>query len=388
MGKIKKSDIESLTSSGKPLAFIWDQTLPGFGVRCTAKGIKSYVIRYRHNKKQRIKTLGRVEIVEISDARDRAKKLLSEAYSGADPFLSDHSDVKTIEDLSKEFQCQRRDELKSKTLKSYEGLWKHIIKSIGSEDVLALDNLSLQKLRKALSGKPTTFNRCLSLTANALKWHGVAMEGHPFKTAKQFKEKPRQRILTADENKSFYKSLMEYKEQRKSGWRYADLFILLLLTGLRRDEWRCGRWEWIDWENGIYALPDNKTGGRDVLLSSLALEHLKSMHPKNGKNQTKNFPDKISGFIFPAPRNNKKPLSWTWRIWNDMRKACKLEGFRIHDMRHTAGSFAHKAGLSQRQVADFLGHNRLETSSRYIHDMEKKESAEIASQAVSEGWWN
>ncbi len=381
MSKIRKIDIERLKCpDGKTLIYLWDSTLPGFGVRCTYKGIKSFVLRYRVATKQRIKTLGRVSVLDLTDARDKAREKLGEVHSGEDPFISSGRDVQTVSDLSKAFQEGRKGELKPKTLESYESLWKHITKTIGDTPIISLSEDSVKKLRSALKDKETTFNRCLSLVQSALKWQGALTENHPFRRAKKYKEKPRQRILSKEENADFYKTLGEYKRKRRPGWRYADLFILLLLTGLRRDEWRKGRWEYMDWGNGVYTLPDNKTGGRVVYLSSLAMDVLKEIWADQSSPKR--------GFIFPSPSaGKKKPMSWTWRTWDRMRREVGLDGFRIHDMRHTAGSYAHSVGkLSQRQVADFLGHTRLETSSRYIHDQEKRESAELASQAIARQW--
>jgi len=380
MSKLRKIDIDKLECpAGKNLVYLWDSTMPGFGVRCTSAGIKSFVVRYRVAGSQRIKTLGRTQVLDLTDAQKKAREKLSEAQSGADPFISSARDVQTVRDLSIAFQDGRQRELKPKTLESYESLWKHIVAALGPVPIISLSEESVRDLRKALDGKETTFNRCLSLVLSALKWQGALTDNHPFRRAKKYKEKTRQRILSKDENANFYKALGEYKRQRKAGWRYADLFILLLLTGLRRDEWRTGRWEWLDFGNAVYTLPDNKTGGRVVYLSTLALDVLREMWTAAGK------PKK--GFLFPAPEAKNAPMSWTWRIWNGMRNEIGLEGFRIHDMRHTAGSYAHSFGkLTQRQVADFLGHHRLETSSRYIHDNEKRESAEIASKAISSSW--
>lgn len=380
MAKLKKIDIDKLDCpADKNLIYLWDSSMPGFGVRCTTAGIKSFVVRYRLAGKQRIKTLGRIAVLDLTDARSLARNCLADAHKGEDPFISCEKDIQTVKELARAFQDGRRGELKDKTLESYESLWKHIIKAIGKDPVVMLSEDSVKRLRKELSTKPTTFNRCLSLVASALKWHGSLTENHPFRRAKKYKEKPRQRILSKQENTDFYIALGEYKKNRKPGWRYADLFILLLLTGLRRDEWRRGRWEWIDWPQVLYTLPDNKTGGRVVYLSSLAIAVLEDIWSKAGNPKR--------GFIFPSPSDKKKPMSWTWRVWDSMRREVGLDGFRIHDMRHTAGSYAHSIGnLTQRQVADFLGHKRLETSSRYIHDEEKRESAEAAARAISKGW--
>lgn len=380
MPKIKKKDIDDLQCpAGKNLEYVWDSSLPGFGVRCTEKGVKSYVVRYRINSVQRIKTLARTSVIDLSEARSKAREKLGEAHGGADPFIASTKDIQTVNDLCREFQTGRKNELKPKTHKAYESLWKHITAALGPRAIIALDEQAVKILKNHLSGKETTFNRCVSLIRAALMWQGALPDNHPFKRAKLYKEKPAQRILSKNESGNFYRALGEFKRRRETGWRYADLFILLLLTGLRRDEWRKGRWEWLDLERGLYTLPDNKTGGRVVHLSSLAVEVLTDMNVAQRKRKT--------GYIFPAAKTRRKPMSWTWRQWDDMRRKVGLNDFRIHDMRHTAGSFAHASGgLSQRQVADFLGHTRIETANRYIHDNEKKQSAEAASAAIAESW--
>jgi len=329
--------------------------------------------------RQRIKTVGRVGALDISKAIKKARALLGDIYAGKDPFSRKGGAVKTVRELSEAFQDQRAYELKPKTLQSYNSLWRHINDAIGKVGIEYIDADSISKLRKRLKDSPTTFNRCVALVLCALKWYGIGTDNHPLKQVKRYKEKTRQRILSKGENLDFFKLLARYKESKRPGWKYADLVLLLLLTGLRRDEWRLGRWEWLDLNNGLYIMPDNKTGGRTVYLSTPVVDKLREIHEEEGQPR--------NGFIFPAVRNKRKAMSWTWRQWDKIRREAGLPDFRIHDLRHTAGSFAHShAGLTQRQVADFLGHAKLETSSRYIHDAEKRKSAEAAGLAIADSW--
>ena len=380
MAKFTNHSIEKLKCPRlKPLVYLWDPATPGLGVRCTNNGVKSFVLRYRLAGRQRIKTIGRVKAMDISKAIKKSRTLLGDIYAGKDPFSRKGGVIKTVLQLSEAFQVQRAHELKPKTLQSYESLWIHINGAIGKVGIEFIDADSVAKLRKRLKDSPTTFNRCVALILCGLKWYGIGTDNHPLKQVKRFKEKTRQRILSQDENMKFYASLMKYKGRRKAGWKYADLVILLLLTGLRRDEWRLGRWEWLDIENRLYIMPDNKTGGRTVYLSEPATERIRDLHEEQGK--------PVKGFIFPAVKNKRKAMSWTWRQWDKIRNEAGLPNFRIHDLRHTAGSYAHSAaGLTQRQVADFLGHTKLETSSRYIHDTEKRKASDAAGQAISDSW--
>lgn len=376
MAKITRASIEALKPSG-PFSYMWDSSLIGFGVRVTASGVKSFILRYRINGRQRIKTLGRVEVLELSEAQALARQRLASLYTGADPFTQ-RGQIETLRELAVAFQRERKDELKPKTWQGYESLWHaHILPCLGTRPIKSLIDEDTALLRRRLKNKPATFNRAVALILAALKWHGIPVEGHPFKKAPKFRERNRERILSSEENQRLYNSFSEYKAQRRVGWRYVDLFALLLLTGLRRDEWRLGRWEWLRWDEGLYILPDNKTGGRIVYLPEMALHILRGLaggHPPK------------SGFIFTSARTKKKAISWTWRQWDEMRRDLSLQGFTVHDMRRTAGSKAHGKGLSQRQVADLLGHKRLETSSRYIHDPEKRKTAEAAAAAMSEDW--
>jgi len=57
-----------------------DKSLSGFGIRVTARGVKSYVLTYGPSR-QRV-TLGRVGIVSLSDARTEAKRRLAEHTLG------------------------------------------------------------------------------------------------------------------------------------------------------------------------------------------------------------------------------------------------------------------------------------------------------------------
>jgi site-specific recombinase XerD len=47
--------------------------------------------------------------------------------------------------------------------------------------------------------------------------------------------------------------------------------------------------------------------------------------------------------------------------------AAKLEGVRLHDLRHTVGSVGAGAGLSMLMIGTVLGHKQVSTTERYSH---------------------
>src|SRR5215203_5593751 len=71
--------------SGKSEIIVFDDALPGFGVRLRAGGKRTWIAQYRLGAKQRRITLGTVEAVDPDDARKRAKDALAKAQLGGDP---------------------------------------------------------------------------------------------------------------------------------------------------------------------------------------------------------------------------------------------------------------------------------------------------------------
>lgn len=84
--KLTKQAIDALvhdeTKGGKDIR--WDEALAGFGVRVYPTGVKSFVLFYRSNGRQRFMALGRYGVLTLDQARDKAKKVLADALDGGD----------------------------------------------------------------------------------------------------------------------------------------------------------------------------------------------------------------------------------------------------------------------------------------------------------------
>ena len=121
----------SLPASGQVTH--WDETTPGFGVRCSAKS-KSYVIMY--GERRRLKTLGRYPSLSLADARKRAKEFQVIQLS-VDPSATNY-EYEAVRDAYLE-DCTRR--LRASTLEGYMLYLQNItfqgpIKEIARGDVL------------------------------------------------------------------------------------------------------------------------------------------------------------------------------------------------------------------------------------------------------------
>src|SRR4051812_15802086 len=82
--RITKRAVEALEPAIRDV-YLWDDKLPGFGVKVTPAGARIYVLKYRHAGSQRWFTIGRHGDVTADKARDKAIRLRGVIAEGKDP---------------------------------------------------------------------------------------------------------------------------------------------------------------------------------------------------------------------------------------------------------------------------------------------------------------
>lgn len=389
MIKLTDPMIKAMPADPHRLKYIWDAHVRGFGVRCTPLGVKSFIYRYRNRRdsRQHIMTLGRVDEIALKDARDKARQLLAEVAQGKNPAVA-RNDLKTaptVADLAKKYEKDHAPRKRKSSQANDKLLWKkYILPSLGHQLVASVRTADVMALHNSMIRTPAMANRALALLSKAFSlaelWEWRGQNTNPCKAVKKYPENRRQRILTKDELHKFGAGLAEAETNRAPGSQYADLLRLLVITGCRRDEWRLGRWEWVNAKDGTYNIPMSKTGAKTVYLAAPAVAILARILQKRGLTE---IPKK--GYIFGDRKYGRKgtnPISWSHKGWKSLMKRIGITDIRVHDLRHTVGSYAHAAGLSQKQVGDLLGHKRMETAARYIHNDAEKEAAHITGAAM------
>ena len=85
MARLTKRIIDA-TGSGLRDVFIWDDELPGFGLRVVPGGTKSFILQYRNAQgRSRRLTLGRHGVLTAEEARREARLKLADVAKGLDP---------------------------------------------------------------------------------------------------------------------------------------------------------------------------------------------------------------------------------------------------------------------------------------------------------------
>ena len=78
-----------------------------------------------------------------------------------------------------------------------------------------------------------------------------------------------------------------------------------------------------------------------------------------------------------------QPLSTNYvqKAWRRLREKAGLPDTRLHDFRHTMGTYAGQAGLNAFMVRDLLGHKTMAMTGRYVE--KATEPLRAAADAVS-----
>lgn len=148
------------------------------------------------------------------------------------------------------------------------------------------------------------------------------------------------------------------------GSTYAPWVRLAILTGMRRGEQLGLRWQDLDIEKGLAALPDTKTGGvQYVYLNDEAkwiLRRLQDLQLEKGRCGT---------WVFPSenPARHVDADNFYGRVFLLAVREIKLEGVTWHTLRHTFASRLAMGGQNASTIAKLLRHSGLDLVKRYAH---------------------
>jgi integrase len=390
-GPITKTSVDTLTCPpSKDREILWDgghrEAVRGFGVAAFRNGGKCYVAQYRKDGRSRRTRIGEHGRLTPEDARRQAKIVLGAVESGKDPIAERKAarEVRTFKAVATDFLDHHvKAKRKARTADEYERiLTLHVIPTLGSKRIVDLSRADVARVHSKLSESPYQANRAIALVSAVWNWAArrdeVSFAENPARAVERFAEKGRERFLTSEELVRLGDALRESetlglpfavdeakpsaKHAPKAGNRRVKLdpyalaaVRLLILTGARLREILDAQWSQLDKERGILFLSDSKTGKKPLYLSAAAQSVLAEIP------RIKDNPHIIAGAAKGAPRADLQ------RPWKAVRRAAKLDGVRIHDLRHSFASFGAGASLGLPIIGKLLGHSQAATTHRYAH---------------------
>jgi integrase len=362
----------------------FDKTLPGFFLRVSQDGKKSFGVMYRHGGRLRRMKLGTYPLLSLAKARNKAASALRNVELGHDPATEKQEDrhAMTFEQVALEY-LEHHAKTKKKSWEEDERvIKKDLIPEFGKDHAKDITRRDVRTFLERKSAKaPIMANRIRALLRKIFNWAIIAeiVESNPvYLVPAPGKERQRERVLTADEIKCIWDAIdTDRKNADDSHLKVktlsAGIMKLRLLTAQRGAEVMSMEWDELDTETGWWTIPGNKTKNglsHRVPLTEPALAILREMKSVAEE-------DDYSQFVFPSPKGDthiRNPQKAIERI----QKATKID-FVGHDFRRTAASMMTGMGIPRLTVKKILNHVEREITAvydRHSYDAEKREALE------------
>jgi integrase len=358
--RLTDNDIKRLAPE-RHYRIVFDDAVKGFGIGITPAGAKTFTLAYRRKSdgKQRRYTIGAFGAWTTTQAREEAKRLKREVDGGGDPAgeREDSRAAPSVADLAERFKADYVPRKRPTTQRVYkQQIAADILPEFGEAKVAAVSHADVDSWHHRLSKRaPTHANRALAVLSKmlslAVRW-GMRAD-NPCKGVERNQEHKRNRYLSGAELARLSKALAELIDQSA-----ANAVRLLLLTGARRGELLAATWDDFDLKRAVWTKPGATTKQKTehrVPLSAAACQLLAEM-----QNQAD-----ASGYLFPARGGGHR--AHINATWIRVRKAAKLPGLRLHDLRHSFASIGASSGLSLPVIGALLGHSTPVTTHRYSH---------------------
>lgn len=408
--KLTKRAIDGLKPRPGADYFVWDAELKGFGIRVAPAGRKVFALGYRARGSRQFRrlTLGAYGPLTPDEARRIAKSQLGAIAEGADPATA-RQDVRrapTVAELGEHYLADARARRKPSTAVEYARLWKkHVVPALATRKVAAVTTADVARLHRAMRDTPYVANRTLSVMGAFFTF--AAREGirtrhdNPARMVEFYPEHARERFLTAEEFTRLGEALAraerdgtapapvhrrrprspataKHRPKSADTPKPANPFTIaalriLALTGCREGEILSLRWDAVDFERGFLRLADTKTGRSIRPLGAAAADVLAGLPRDAG-----------SPYVFPGLTAGSH-LREIKKVWAAVRHAAKLDGVRLHDLRHSFGSVSAIGGDSLLVIRALLGHADVTTTQRYAHlgDDPARNAADRASGTIA-----
>lgn len=357
--KLTKSFIERL-EPGLKRVVIYDSEVTGLHLVVTPRGKRTLNLWYRA-KSRRTATmkLGDWPLMTLHQARQRAKELLYEVAKGEDPARA-RAKAKAAPTLN-EF-CDRyiADHVnvhnKPTTAREFRRLVETRVRpALGKLAVTEVTRSDVAKFHLSMRASPYVANRTLSVLSKIMglaeDW-GVRPEStNPCRRVKRYSETKRERFLTEEELARLGAALTKSEREGTVQPAVLNAIWLLAFTGCRLSEVLNLEWEDVDFEVGTLRIRDAKTGDHLHAVGAPTLAFLDQLSENSG-----------SSWVV-----GKRISVWLMEDnWRRLRQRAGLSDCRIHDLRHTVGTYAGQTGANAFLIRDKMGHKTLAMTGRYV----------------------
>ena len=378
-----------------------DTQVHGLFKRPTARGDKWVVsARVKGGSPTKV-TLGYCSNLPAKEARVIAKKHLANMAQGINPNharKTQQAKGMTLRQAIEQYISEKHTRLQSSTVRSYRSTlgnnfvsWMNRpISSITPQECvqryLAIkEEVALRSKQKVKANEPgeAEASKAMRTLHAVFKYFTSDMLpdnsgrllpfGNPVDglTDKRIKTqlKPRERALSHSERVAlleflthpshYYDEYMRPKPQDSKApvkYDHADWLIIILCTGLRREEPLKLKWEHVDFKEKTYTITETKNGQPLTLPMTTRIESILLRRSKEL--------NELSPFVFPQRTNLNKPATMN-RVYERLSRMSGIE-FTPHDLRRTAATALKELSYSIEDIGRILNHKKTNVTEHYI----------------------
>jgi integrase len=356
--KLTKMTVDRLPPCASGQTYYWDSELAGFGLRVGARS-KAYFAEWRVKGKTVRATIGKHGPFTPEQARKRALALLADMQSGVNPLerkRRERAKAVTLETAFDAFMLARKG-LKPNTIRDYRYCMDHYFQKWHTLPLLAItkDKVAARhaQLGKASPARANLAMRFLRALFNfAIEQYEPHIVENPVRhlsaTRAWYRVERRQRHIKLHELKPWFQAVLALKNDYQTTKREAvrDYLLLLLLTGLRREEAAALKWDQVDFKARTLTVKDTKNREDHTLPLS---DYLVDLLRRRKVEATDDNP-----YVFPGEGRTHHIVEPRKQIL----RVCRDSGvdFRLHDLRRTFATIAESLDIPAYALKRLLNH--------------------------------
>jgi integrase len=352
--KLTQRTIETLDlPAGKAEAILFDDHLPGFGIRIRRAGARTFVFQYKLGIRHRRLTLGNVAALSLAQARKTATELSAKVRLGRDPAgEKDEGRIRAAETVGAALEFYLPLKQSNMRRRSHAETERHLLrhcKPLHKLQLVKVDRRAIAARLAAITTNsgPSAANRVRDSLQAFFGWtiQQGWLDNNPVVGTSINKERARERVLSDSELKAIWSAT-------ESNSAYNNIVRLLMLTGQRRDE--IGGLQWSEIFEDKIVLPSTRTKN--------AREHIVPLSPPTqavlaGRQRKSEFVfGHLPGRPFGGFGKAKQQLDQRIRA-----SGVDLESWSHHDLRRTMSTRMHEIGIQPHiveAVINHVGHKR------------------------------
>lgn len=331
----------------------YDGKVPGFGIRVTAAGTKTFFVVYRHKGASRRLSLGRYPVVSLQTARQQAQQALGVVAQGEDPQVPRQAKQVAESNLFPEVvarfiksHCERRNRESTayETARLLQAVFVPVWQRKPVAEITRADVLAITDGIEA-KGAPSAARHAFAAIRKFFNWcteRGLIAQSPCVTLKAPGRPVARERVLSGAELADVLRGAQAI------GWPFGPIVELLILTAQRRGEVVGMKWSEIDQNEKLWTIPGTRTKNHRthrVPLTDTVLQLIDSL------------PCHVdSPYVFPARGRPDQAYSGYSKGKRALNALCSTSDWTLHDLRRTAATGMAMAGVAPHVVEKILNH--------------------------------